>query len=85
MWPFSNIKRWIIKSAITNWLKEAKMPNFLAGKKSYIVAIAQIVMAVWITLAASPDPTLAFVPDAPTWLIAVLGALGIWTRKVAKP
>ncbi len=83
---FGWLQRWIIRRKVDKLRKEnPEMFDFLDGKKTFIVQIAQILTGAWLAMAVSPDPSLAFVPDVPVWLVSVLGALGIVTRAVAKP
>ena len=57
----------------------------LEGKKTHILSAAQIALGIWLAVATSPDPNLAFVPDVPAVLVSVIGALQIWARSQAKP
>ena len=77
------LKNWIIKTVVEREVK--KMLDKFEGKKSYIVNATTMLVSAWLALAASPDPSLAWVPNVPPILVTILGGLGIWARKVAKP
>ena len=86
MWPFSNIKKRIIKIAITDWLKEEKMFNFLAGKRTYITMALIIIFGALDAYNGHCLTTeLCKSFAVPAWIFSILGALGIYTRSIAKP
>jgi hypothetical protein len=77
------IRNWIIKRKVKKFMKESRMGKFLEGKKTYLV------MAATMILAGVDQYNSGCVGEAcvviPKWVYAVLGGMGIATRKVAKP
>ena len=81
---FDAIKNALIKRVIEGWLKKNKenpMLKFLQGKKTYLVMIATIIIGGIDT--ANQAGVIHF--TIPAIAYTVLGALGIYTRAVAKP
>jgi hypothetical protein len=66
------------------------MGNLLQGKKTYLVMAVTIILAalesfsgMCETMTDAPGWCLSF--DIPEWVYAILGGMGVYTRKVAKP
>ena len=78
----------LIAGFIVRWLKKQEgFMKFLEGRKTYLVQLTQIIMGGLIAYnqhCATPESGCAGVA-IPGAVIIILGTLGLWTRKVAKP
>ena len=80
------IKEWLIEKVIVNKIKESTVWKLLEGKKSYLVMTVIIVFGAIDAWNAHCGATQGCkVVEIPAIVFTVLGALGIWTRAVAKP
>ena len=79
------IKEWLIEKVIVNKIKETAMWKLLDGKKTYIVLILTIVFGALDTWNAHCGTQGCKMIEVPAIVFSVLGALGLWTRAVAKP
>jgi hypothetical protein len=76
-----SLKEWIITKAVVKTIKESAMWKFLEGKKTILTCAA---IAIFGGIDAMNAAGLTNI-QIPAIVFSILGALGIWTRAVAKP
>lgn len=79
------IKDWFIGKVVVKYIKESSMWKILEGKKTYITMALIVIFGgldAWNTHCITEG---CKVINIPPFVFSVLGALGIWTRAVAKP
>ena len=79
------LKEYLITKIVVTKIKESAMWKALEGKKSFIVAgltLAFGALDVWNQYCGGAG---CKVIEIPAIVFTVLGALGLWTRSVAKP